>query len=144
MSAKGKLPNSDIAHSEYCDFAKQAFIRNLRMFSQDNLPHTIEEFSDDFFGLWAKKSICFDVFGRKVQLGGSISFCYVDGHHGYDFCKRDFENTDRFLEIGGFVLFDDTGDGSPFECAKLMAEIKERNDYRVINNNPNYLFQKIA
>ena len=50
-----------------------------------------------------------DVFGRSFQLGGPISFCYIDGNHTDDLAKRDFENCDRYLEKGGFVLFDDSG-----------------------------------
>jgi hypothetical protein len=58
-----------------------------------------------------------DVFGRNVVLGGSLSFCYIDGNHTYGFAKRDFENKDRFLAPGGFIFFDDSGDGSGWEGA---------------------------
>lgn len=60
----------------------------------------------------------------------------------YNFARRDFENTDRYLEKGGLILFDDSYDGSPFGCARLMKEIVRNRDYELVIKNPNYLFRK--
>ena len=84
------------------------------------------------------------VFERNITLGGSISFAFIDGNHSYDFAKRDFENTDKFLEPGGFILFDDSADNCTFECRHLMKEIEVNPNYEMVVKNPNYLFKKIA
>jgi len=142
--ADGNVGDSDIPHDEYREFVKASYIRNVRMFSRSALPRTIELLSDDFFSAWGRRQTVTDVMGRPAQLGGPISFCYIDGNHGYDFSRRDFLNTDRFLEPGGFVLFDDSADGSPWEVCRVIEEVKLLANYRFVVKNPNYLFQKLA
>jgi hypothetical protein len=143
-SQKKVLGSSAITHAEYRQFVKESFMRNVKMFSRDYLPFTIEQVSDDFFASWKDKRKLKDVFGRDAQLGGPISFCYIDGNHEYDFAKRDFENADRSLEKGGFLFFDDSSDFSDFGCAQLMKEILKDKRYKLVIKNPNYLFQKIS
>jgi len=138
------IGDPDISHADYRTFVRDSFIRNVKMFSSKTLPHTIEMLSDDFFTAWSANRKMTDVFGRAIQLGGPISFCFIDGNHSYDFAKRDFENADRFVEPGGFILFDDSADGSPWEVCRVIEEIKSRPDYRLVVKNPNYLFQKLA
>lgn len=136
------IEGSLITHKEYREFTKETYVRNVRMFSRSSLPYTIEQISDDFFAAWRRGEEVPDVFGRSVKLGGPISFCYIDGNHTYEFAKRDFENCDEFLESGGFVLFDDSADGSPWEVCRVIAEIKAGDTYELVINNPNYLFRK--
>jgi len=137
------LEGSDIPHIEYRKFVKDTYIRNIKFFSKNNMPFTIEEFSDDFFKLWKKNIIVNDVIGREIKLGGNISFAYIDGNHTYEYAKRDFINVDKYLDIDGFILFDDSSDGGGFGVSRLMNEIKNNKNYKKIINNPNYLFQKI-
>ncbi len=137
------LEGSNIAHSEYRTFVKDTYIKNIRFFSKDHLPYTIEQFSDDFFKLWAEGKNETDILGRQIQLGGKISFAYIDGNHLYDFAKRDFENVDKYLEVGGFIFFDDSADYSDWEVCKVIDEIKQAGNYEVIVKNPNYLIRKI-
>ena len=82
------------------------------------------------------------MFGRETQLGGPIAFCFIDGNHSYEFARRDFENTDRHLQPGGFILFDDSGDGSDWGVCKVVAEVAATGRYELIATNPNYLFKK--
>jgi len=85
-----------------------------------------------------------DQFGRSVSLGGPLSFCYIDGLHTYDQCSRDFQNVDRWLQVGGFVLFDDSSDFSDWEgVRRVVSEVRRGGRYRVVLNNPNYLFKKL-
>jgi hypothetical protein len=142
--AGGNVGDSDIPHDEYRTFARDSYIRNVKMFSRHGLPHTIEALSDDFFAAWGRRETVTDVFGRSAPLGGPISFCYIDGNHSYDFAKSDFQKTDRFLEPGGFVLFDDSADGSQWEVCRVVQEVKELANYRFVVKNPNYMFQKIG
>jgi hypothetical protein len=142
--ADGNVGDSDVPHAEYREFVKGSYIRNVRMFSRSALPRTIEMLSDDFFGAWEDRQTVTDVLGRPAKLGGPISFCYIDGNHGYDFARRDFLNTDRFLEPGGFVLFDDSADGSQWGVCRVVEEVKLLANYRLVVKNPNYLFQKSA
>jgi len=135
-------PTSPITHAAYREFVMRSFRQNVELFSAEDLPHTIEVFSDEFFDLWANGRTVADVFGRDVTCGGPISFCYIDGNHSYDFAKRDFQNTDRFLEKGGFILFDDSGDGSGWEVCNVVKEVRASGKYELIANNPNYFFRK--
>jgi hypothetical protein len=71
-----------------------------------------------------------------------LSFCYIDGNHSYDVATRDFLNTDRFLTPGGFIIFDDSADGSEWEVCKVIQEVIESGSYDLLAKNPNYFFQK--
>ena len=85
-----------------------------------------------------------NLLDKSVVLGGEISFCYIDGNHKYDFVKRDFLNVSKILEIGGFILFDDSFDGSNFGSGMtLMREIRADKRFKLISKNPNYLFKKV-
>jgi len=139
----GYLDNSNISHEEYRGFVRDTFIRNIRMFGRFNLPYTIEEFSDDFFRMWGGNKEVTDILGRSIKLGGRMSFCYIDGNHQYEYVKRDFENVHKYLEPGGFLLFDDSADGAPFGSATLMKEVMKHQSYELIIKNPNYLFKRI-
>jgi len=131
-----------VAHAEYRDFVKETFLRNVRLFSRYDMPFTIEAFSDEFFSSWATSERRRDVFGRVFKLGGPISFCYIDGNHSYEFAKRDFENCDKYLESGGFVLFDDSADGSGWEVCRVVQEVLATGRYDLLTKNPNYFFRK--
>ncbi len=141
--AAGNVGESSISHDQYRTFARDSYLRNVKMFSREELPHTVEKLSEDFFAAWAAESVTTDVFGRPAHLGGPISFCYIDGNHSYDCAKSDFQNTDRFLEPGGFILFDDSADGSQWEVCRVIEEVKQLKNYRMVTKNPNYLFQKM-
>jgi hypothetical protein len=92
---------------------------------------------------WKSNRAYDDVLGRSFNLGGKLSFCYIDGNHTYDFAKRDFQNADAFLEIGGFILFDDST-LLEFDVYKLMPEVMATGRYKLIAMNPYHLFQKIS
>lgn len=128
--------------ANYREFVRDSFVRNVRQFSGDDLPYTVELFSDEFFDAWREGREERDVFGRRVRLGGPIGFCYIDGNHSYEYARRDFDNADEFLEPGGFLLFDDSADGSGWEVCQVVAEVQESGRYDLIIKNPNYLFRK--
>lgn len=143
-SQNGKtLGKSEISHSSYREFVMGTFKRNISFFSESNLPYPIEVFSDDFFELWKNNKLVSDLFNRELSLGGGISFAYIDGNHTYDYAKRDFENVSKYLDKGGFILFDDSSDNSQFGCAVLMKEVVKNPDFELVMKNPNYLFRKI-
>lgn len=137
------LGKSQIRHVDYRIFVKDTYLRNVRMFSREDLPYTVELFSDEFFAAWDANQVKTDVHDRTIQLGGPISFCYIDGNHTYDFAKRDFLNTDRFLVKGGFVMLDDSAPGSIGEAHQVALEIIETGRYRVVAETPNYFLQKL-
>ena len=116
-------------------------MRNKRTFSGDDMPLTVEVFSDEFFSLWKENRTVQDVFGRSVALGGPVSFCYVDGNHTYEAAKLDFQNCDTFLQVGGFILFDDSTNKT-FGVHRLMPEVLATGRYQLAARNPNHLFQK--
>jgi hypothetical protein len=137
-----KIAGTFIGHSEYKEFVRDTYLRNVRMFSRNDLPYTIELLSDEFFELWINSSQTEDIFGRRIQLGGPLSFCYIDGNHSYEFVKRDYEHCDHFLLPGGFLLFDDSADGSAFDVVRVVQEVKASGRYETVIKNPNYLFRK--
>lgn len=136
------LDDTDIKHQDYRQFIKDAYIRNIQFFSKGREPHTIEVFSDEFFDLWSKNAVVKDILHRETPLGGPISMAYIDGNHTFENTKRDFENTDKFLQPGGFILFDDTADYYEFGSARFMKEMKRNRNYELIDRNPNFLFRK--
>lgn len=77
--------HSNITFPEYNKYLKENFMTNIKMFSKNDLPYTIEMYSDDFFAVWEKSILTKDILNRDVQLGGPISFCYIDGNHSYEF-----------------------------------------------------------
>lgn len=131
-----------VTHDAYRAYVRDTFLRTMHTFAANQLPYTVECFSDEFFRRWFKNEKTVDVFGRAVTLGGEISFCYIDGNHTYEFAKRDFENTDRALVSGGFILFDDSADDSPWEVNRLTREIASGHQYELVLRSPNYLFRK--
>jgi hypothetical protein len=128
---------------KYEEFVKSSFMKNISFFSGYDLPFPIEMFSDKFFASWEVNADVSDVFNRQIKLGGSISFAYIDGNHSYDFVLRDFKNVDKYLELGGFILFDDSSDGSGWEVCEVVAEVNRSERYQLIKKNPNYLFKKL-
>jgi hypothetical protein len=144
---EGTSPNgigNGIHFSEYSLFVKETFKRNVHFFGRENLPYTVEAYSDDFFEMWRGEASIKDIFDRDLPIGSKFSFAYIDGNHSYDYCKRDFENADKYLEKGGFILFDDSSDGSHFESALFMKEVLNNSNYELVIKNPNYLFKKLV
>jgi hypothetical protein len=82
------------------------------------------------------------VFGRAVRLGGPLGFCYIDGNHTFDYAERDFRNADEFLAPGGFLLFDDSADGSEWEVCRVVAGLLAEGRYELVAKVPNYLVRK--
>jgi hypothetical protein len=136
------LGDSQLSHAEYRAFVKETYFRNVRMFSRDAPPFTVEMLSDEFFEAWRAGAETADVLGRPVKLGGPISFCFIDGNHTYEYARRDFEHTDEFLERGGFILFDDSADGSGWEVCEVVKEVEASGRYELLIKNPNYFFRK--
>ena len=131
-----------VTHDTYQAYVRSTFLRTMQTFAPNRLPFTIECVSDEFFRRWFNNEKAVDVFDRPVTLGGEIGFCYIDGNHQYEFARRDFENTNRALVSGGFILFDDSADGSRWEVNKLMHEIEAGHPYELVSKTPNYLFRK--
>ena len=132
-----------LTFADYNRFIKEGYIRNAKFFCARTPPHSIETDSDNFFAQWSRSSAVTDVFGREVRLGGELSFCFIDGNHSYENTRRDFENTDRFLVRGGFILFDDSADDSPWlDVRKVVGQVLASGNYQLVRKCPCYLLQK--
>jgi len=140
----GRIGDSTISYEEFRSFLIETFARNVSLFSRGDLPHHIVSNSDRFFADWAAGNSKTDLFSREVVLGGRISFAYIDGDHSYEQSLKDFQNVDRHLEVGGFVVFDDSMDTREFPCWRTAREATERSDCRVVDKRPCYCVQKIA
>ncbi len=133
-----------ITCSSFAEYMKNNFMRSMKFLNAENLPHSFHLTSDAFFEKYEQKIKIKDLFERDIQLGDPISFAYIDGDHSYEYAKRDFENVNKHLVKSGFVLFDDSIDGSHFGSALFMKEMKKNKNYKFVSKNPNYLFQKIV
>ena len=132
----------DASSSDFREYVKKVFAASLELFSKDRKPYAIESTSEQFLRQWKSESAAKDVFGREVVMGGPISFAYIDGAHTYEAAKNDFLGIDRHLLPGGFVLFDDSSDNSPFECREVIAEMVSNPEYELAFKTPNYFFRK--
>ena len=137
------VADSPILFKDLERFARDSYVRNIGMFSADDLPFTFEMTSDEFFACWRDCKSSSDILGRTYALGGPLSFCFVDGNHTYEFAKRDFLNCDAFLEIGGFILFDDSTLLKD-DVHLVMPEVMATGRYTLVAKNPYHLFQKTA
>lgn len=142
VNGRSTIPDSPVPFSEYMSFSKESYIRNIRMFSRDDLPFTFEMTANEFFDVWQNSQRCTDVLGRSFQLGGPLSFCYIDGNHTYEHARQDFLHCDACLEKGGFIFFDDST-LTEFSLHMLMPEVMAMDRYRLVSANPYHLFQKV-
>lgn len=138
----GLIPGSAVAFADYRAHVIDTFRRNVMLFSGDRLPQHIELESDVFFKLWNARDTVTDFFGRPTTLGGDIAMAYIDGNHTYEQSLKDFENIDRHLLSGGFVIFDDSEDAGIYGSTRTAQEVAVRSGYQVVGKNPNYCFQK--
>jgi hypothetical protein len=135
--------NPDITRDNYAEFIRESYIRNTSFFSPGREPFAFRMLSDAFFETWQQQKNLTDELGRNFSAGGQFSFVYIDGNHDYDYCRRDFENADQFLAPGGFILFDDSADGSSLGSARFARELESDVRYKLRAKNPNRLFQKV-
>jgi hypothetical protein len=142
VNGRSNIADSPVIFSEYKTFSKNSYIRNIEMFSRDDLPFTFEMTANEFFDAWKDRKNCSDILGRTRNLGGPISFCYIDGNHTYEYAKQDFLHCDTYLEKNGFIFFDDST-LSEFSLHKLIPEITILGRYRLVAQNPYHLFQKL-
>jgi hypothetical protein len=137
------LIDGRVPFEEYRAHVIETFRRNVTLFSGDRLPHHIELNSNTFFSAWASREERTDFFGRPTRLGGPISFAYIDGEHTYAQSKKDFDNIDSYLEPGGFIVFDDTGDNFQWgDCKRTAEEAAALKRCEVVAKNPNYCLRK--
>jgi hypothetical protein len=139
----GNIGSSDFTYAEFSKYVVESLKKNLMTFSKNDLPYVIQKSSDDFFVDWGDRKFCADIFGRELRLGGRIAFAYIDGNHSYRFVNNDYKNCDKYLEVGGFILFDDSADYSKWEVKRVIRDIKANPSYKMVMKNPNYLFQKV-
>lgn len=125
-----------------CDYLKELFIRNVALFNPDANIYSSDLPSDDFFAAWNKSEIS-NLHGGTFKPERQISFAYIDGNHVYDFAKRDFENIDRLLVSGGFILFDDSADYTNWGSKTVAQEAVATERYKIVKKNPHYFIQKI-
>ncbi len=137
------LPESDIPFTAYRELVLEQFLRNVRFWNGDRLPHAFTLASDDFFAAWERGETREDIFGRPVRLGGRLGLCYVDGDHQYEQARRDFLNADRALASGGTILFDDSDEFGAFpEVHEVVREAMREHGYEPVAANPNHLLRK--
>jgi hypothetical protein len=133
----------DISRESYSNYLKLAFINATKFLSHERLPYAFHKSSDTFFEAWKNQTQEKDVFDRTINLGGQISFAYIDGGHSYETAWNDFNNVTLHLAKNGFILLDDSGDNNHFGSARMMRKIKKDKRFKIVEKYPNYLLQKI-
>ena len=128
---------------EFNAWARRTFTENTRLLSAGRLPHTVEATSDAFFEMWGNNAVTDDVFGRTVQLGGPIAFCYIDGDHTEAATRRDFQNVHQNLLPGGFILFDDSSNHGYEGVQRVINEVSQNSDYEIAGTFPNVLARRV-
>jgi len=143
---KGQLNHidgrADVSRSDYAEYIKSSFINAMRLLSKDNLPHSFQLYSDDFFQIWGKANSKIDLFNREIPLNGSFDYVYIDGDHSYEQAKLDLRHSLDHLNTFGYILLDDSADYMSFGSARLMKDVKKMKGIKIIGKNPNYLLQK--
>jgi hypothetical protein len=138
------LHDTSIPAVPYRELVIETFRRNITLFSGHRLPHHIAASSDAFFASWDKGEQKIDFFGRSVMMGGPIALAYIDGDHSYEQSLKDFENVDCYLQVGGFVIFDDSADWTSWGSHRAARETAGRKNYEIVDRAPNYCIRKIA
>jgi hypothetical protein len=133
--------SDSITRMEYTEFIRESYIHNTRLFSKNNLPYTVRLTSDDFFHAWQTEGIKTDVFQRNIQLGGPLSFVYIDGDHSYETVFRDVQHALQWLVPGGWLMLDDSADYWNFGSVRMAKELLKYKNLKLVMKNPNYLFQ---
>jgi predicted O-methyltransferase YrrM len=132
----------DLLRTDYMRYIRESYIRATKFLSADRLPYTVQATSAAFFDSWERNEEAADVFGRQVKLGGPISFAYIDGDHSLEVARNDFNSVAKRLLPGGLVLLDDSAKGLPFGSSAMMGVLAAREDFEVVDRNPNYLLRK--
>lgn len=66
-----------------------------------------------------------------IAAGIKIDFAFIDGNHTFDYALLDFFFIDQLLNVGGVVVFDDTGWPSLRKVARFVASNRS---YKVIGH----------
>jgi predicted O-methyltransferase YrrM len=61
-----------------------------------------------------------------------FSFVFVDGNHGYDDVRQDFDLWSQRLIVGGIIAFHDSNGKMPGP-PRVVAEVMEREDYEFLS-----------
>jgi hypothetical protein len=140
----GQIDTSALTFDEIRVFVREGFITATNFFSAHNLPHTVAARSDEFFLAWSRGQSMTDVFGRTATPSGPFTLCYIDGEHTTKAVRADFEACDAMLEIGGFILFDDSAEGGEYPIGQFARKIVRTGRYELAGRNPNYLIRKLV
>jgi predicted O-methyltransferase YrrM len=79
---------------------------------------------------------------RVTKLLGDrpVDFLFIDGDHGYDGVRRDFELWSPLVRSGGLIAFHDIEPDQPHGVPQLWSELRQRfaTEERIAANRPRY------
>jgi MMP 1-O-methyltransferase len=96
----------------------ESFQRNLEAAGVDDVVEALVMTSVEAFDV----TKCYDPF----------SFVFVDGNHGYEHVRQDFDLWSQRLITGGIIAFHDA-DGKIPGPPRVVAEVRERADFEPIS-----------
>jgi predicted O-methyltransferase YrrM len=76
----------------------------------------------------------------RLLAGRPIDFLFIDGDHGYEGVKRDFELWSPLVRSGGLVALHDVDPDQPHGVPRLWSELRERfaTEERIATSGPRY------
>ena len=134
---------------EYEIYIKKQFITNMEFWSKKFEIFSFDLDSNSFFRRWELNEKSISMFGNHINMGGQISFVFIDGDHSYEQTLKDFINVDKYLQKNGLIIFDDSGKyhedaiGGKNGVYRVVKECIQTKRYKVLYENPNFLVQKI-
>ena len=134
---------------EYEIYIKKQFITNMEFWSKKFEIFSFDLDSNSFFRRWELNEKSISMFGNHINMGGQISFVFIDGDHSYEQTLKDFINVDKYLQKNGLIIFDDSGKyhedaiGGKNGVYRVVKECIQTKRYKVLHENPNFLVQKI-
>ena len=134
---------------DYELYIKNQFITNMKFWNKKFDLFSFDLDSDSFFNSWELKENKRCLFNNYINLGGPVSFCFIDGDHSYAQAYKDFINVDKYLINSGVIIFDDSGkyhsdaigDNGVY---KVVHDLIKTGRYKVLYENPNIMVQKIS
>ena len=139
--SKWNCNQSGITGADYSNFVKESYKRNVHFFSKENLPIQLKLFRMNYFQLWDEKKRVQICIWQNCRPWWKFSFVFVM-EITIRIRKRDFENTDKHLEVGGYSFRWQFG-LLPFGC---IIDERNRKDGSLWSGDEksNYLFRKKA
>ncbi|MCU0428759.1 MAG: class I SAM-dependent methyltransferase [Cytophagaceae bacterium] len=126
---------AQLSRHDYLEFVEQAFRTNVLFFCKENPPLLYKMKSDDFFQKLSSHQL-------PELTGMKFGFCYIDGDHSKESAIGDMRNCISCSIPKAMILMDDSAPQYRYGSAVAADEMLKWKEVKLIDENPNRLFQK--